>query len=92
VTPQLIIPWIIAVGNVGSAFCTGRGWIAGWPILLITQLGFIAYAVVTGQLGFLLQNVAMAVIAVVNWHRWWNRPDMTGDGVEPVVRLVDPER
>jgi hypothetical protein len=73
VTAQMVVPFLIAAGNVSSAWCTGRHWIAGWPILLATQLGFIAYAAVTAQPGFWVQNIAMAVIAVINWRRWYRQ-------------------
>lgn len=67
------VPWLLATGNVSSAFCTGKGLNAGWVLLVLTQLGFIVYAVATGQPGFLLQNVAMIAIGVYNFVKWRRR-------------------
>lgn len=64
------VPWLLAGGNVSSAFCTGKGLNAGWVLLVLTQLGFVVYALATGQPGFLLQNVAMIVIGVYNFIKW----------------------
>lgn len=64
------VPWVLAAGNVASAASTGRRLIVGWPLLIVTQVGFVAYAVATGQPGFILQNVAMCAIGALNWRRW----------------------
>jgi len=70
IDPTAWVPWLLAAGNVSSAFCTGKGLNAGWALLVLTQLGFIVYALATGQPGFLLQNVAMIVIGVYNFIKW----------------------
>ena len=67
------VPWALAAGNATSALLTGKGKLAGWPVLAATQLAFIAYAFATNQVGFILQNVVMIGIAVYN--AWlWTRP------------------
>lgn len=73
IDPTAWVPWLLALGNVSSAFCTGKGLNAGWVLLVLTQLGFIVYALATGQPGFLLQNVAMIVIGVYNFVKWRRR-------------------
>jgi len=74
------VPWLLAAGNVSSAFCTGKGLNAGWVLLVLTQLAFILYAVLTGQPGFLLQNVAMIAIGVYNFVKWRKRRKGNEDG------------
>lgn len=79
-TPESWVPYLLAAGNVGSALCTGRKLTVGWPLLIVTQVGFVAYALVTGQYGFIFQNIAMAAIGAYNWRKW-KRPE--ADKVEP---------
>jgi hypothetical protein len=74
------VPWLLAAGNVSSAFCTGKGLNAGWVLLVLTQMAFILYAVITGQPGFLLQNVAMIAIGVYNFVKWRKRRKGNKDG------------
>lgn len=74
------VPWLLAAGNVSSAFCTGKGLNAGWVLLVLTQMAFILYAVITGQPGFLLQNVAMIAIGVYNFLKWRKRRKGNEDG------------
>lgn len=38
--------------------------------MVLTQLAFIVYAILTMQYGFLLQNVAMMAIGVYNYVVW----------------------
>ena len=63
-------PWIIAAGNVSSIWLTSRGKVAGFVVLIPTQLAFVFYAVVTHQDGFVLQNVVMAFMAALGWRKW----------------------
>lgn len=82
------VPWVLAAGNVASAASTGRRLIVGWPLLIVTQVGFVAYALATGQPGFVLQNVAMCTIGALNWRRWHvearrDRRSVTAGASEP---------
>jgi len=87
------VPWLLAAGNVSSAFCTGKGLNAGWVLLVLTQLGFIVYAVMTGQPGFLLQNVAMIAIGVYNFMKWRRKERREQDeGGRSEEVLVVPRR
>lgn len=65
-------PWIIAAGNITSIYLTGRGKVAGFVVLIPTQLAFVVYAVLTHQDGFVLQNVVMAAMAGRGWYKWVN--------------------
>jgi len=87
------VPWLLAAGNVSSAFCTGKELNAGWVLLVLTQLGFIVYAVMTGQPGFLLQNVAMIAIGVYNFMKWRRKERREQDeGGRSEEVLVVPRR
>jgi len=93
IDPMQWVPWLLAVGNVSSAFCTGKGLNAGWVLLVLTQLGFIVYAVMTGQPGFLLQNVAMIAIGVYNFMKWRRKERREQDeGGRSEEVLVVPRR
>lgn len=55
---------------MSSILLTTRGKVLGFVVLIPTQLAFIIYALVTDQAGFILQNVAMTVVAVYGVRRW----------------------
>ena len=63
-------PWLIAAGNITSIYLTGRGKVAGFVVLIPTQLAFVIYALFTHQDGFVLQNVVMALMAGRGWYKW----------------------
>jgi hypothetical protein len=67
------VPWLIALGNVSSIFLTTRGKVAGFWVLIVTQLGFILYAVSTDQVGFVAQNVAMTGMGAYGVWRWMRK-------------------
>jgi nicotinamide riboside transporter PnuC len=64
---------LLALGNLSSIFLTGRGKLAGFVVLVPTQLVFAGYAAFTDQLGFVLQGVAMTSMAIIGWYRWVKR-------------------
>jgi len=68
------VPWVLGAGNATSAILTGSHRIAGWPVLVVTQLAFIAYATATQQTGFILQNYLMIGIGVFNTFEWMRKP------------------
>jgi len=70
------------MGNLSSIFLTGRGKLAGFVVLVPTQLVFAGYAAYTDQLGFVLQGVAMASMAGVGWYKWVN-DGVHRDGRQP---------
>lgn len=67
------VPWLLAFGNVLSALLVGRQKKSGWVVMMLTQPAFVAYALFTGQPGFMLQNVAMQSIASHNYLTWSGR-------------------
>jgi hypothetical protein len=52
--------WILAVAGVTGMFLAGRGLSRGWLLLLCLQPLWIAYAVLTGQYGFVVGSLAYA--------------------------------
>ena len=76
------VQWVLATRNVGSAYLSGKRNKWGWALLVVTQLLFVAYAIATSQYGFLLQNVAMAAIGVVNYVKWMREDTATAVGRE----------
>jgi hypothetical protein len=52
--------WALVVGGVAGTFLAGAGVRCGWLILLGLQPVWIAYALVTGQYGFMLGSIAYA--------------------------------
>lgn len=68
------VPWCLGAGNATSALLTGNRKLAGWPVLIITQLAFIAYATATNQTGFVLQNYLMIGIGIFNTLEWMRMP------------------
>lgn len=64
------VPWLLAFGNVLSALLVGKGQRKGWVVMMLTQPAFVCYALLTGQPGFMLQNVAMQTIASHNYLSW----------------------
>lgn len=73
------VPYVISIGNVASFLLALRGlklW--GSVSLLAAQTVFVAYAALTGQPGFLFQNVLMIGSALYGVSVWWRarpRPD-----------------
>ena len=52
--------WTLVAGGVSGTCLAGAGVRCGWLILLGMQPVWIAYAIVTGQIGFVLGSVAYA--------------------------------
>lgn len=74
VTPALLAQLVVSAASLASVFLAGRRTDDGRPrhaylpwLLLVAGHGtFLAYALVSGQPGFLPLNVGMVVIALVN--------------------------
>jgi hypothetical protein len=67
-------PWLVSIGNVTSVLFTRRGKIAGWWILAVAQLIFIAHSVTTPtDTGFILGNLTMLVVALDSVRDWRTR-------------------
>jgi hypothetical protein len=72
----VVTPYVLSVGNLYAMWATRKGRPVGWAILAFVQALFLVYSIVTGQYGFLPQNVAAIVLASANW-RAWRRASIT---------------
>lgn len=70
------VPYVIAAGNIISLLLTRDGHRSGFVLLVLAQALFVAYAELTGQQGFFLQNVLMTILAVHSWVEWTRTPPM----------------
>jgi len=64
--------WSFVLAGIGitGLFLAGRGQAAGWLIGLGSQLLWVAYALATGQYGFLLSAAGYGSVYALNAHRW----------------------
>ena len=64
--------WSIALAILGllGLYLAGSQKRAGWAVGFIAQFAWFAYAIATGQPGFLLTAVAYAVVYARNWLAW----------------------
>jgi hypothetical protein len=62
VRPVLLsgVCWTLVAGGIAGTYLAGAGMRCGWLVLLGMQPIWIAYAIVTGQVGFVLGSVAYA--------------------------------
>lgn len=71
--------WVLAVAGVTGMFLAGRGASRGWLVLLCLQPLWIAYAVLTGQYGFIVGALAYAGAQLNGYLR--TRRERCGGGV-----------
>ena len=62
--------WILAVIGVTGIFFVGRKTIWGWHILLLNEILWITYAVITKQYGFIFSALAYGVVYVKSYMLW----------------------
>jgi uncharacterized iron-regulated membrane protein len=68
------VPYVISIGNVASFLLALRGLkLSGSISLLAAQALFVVYADLTGQPGFLFQNVLMIGSALYGIIAWWRK-------------------
>jgi hypothetical protein len=65
--------WSIGLAAVGvwGIWLAGSGRIIGWAVGLCAQVAWFAFALVTGQYGFILSAVAYGFVYGRNILRWW---------------------
>ena len=64
--------FVLAAIGVTGLYIAGRGQVTGWLIGLTAQLLWAAYAVATGQYGFLLSCAGYGWVYATNARRWWS--------------------
>jgi nicotinamide riboside transporter PnuC len=62
--------WILAVIGVTGIFFVGRKTIWGWHILLLNEILWITYAVITKQYGFIFSALAYGAVYVKSYTLW----------------------
>lgn len=71
--------WVLAVIGVTGIFLVGRKTIWGWLILCVNECLWIAYALATGQYGFIAMAVSYAAVYIKSFIHWKRdaKPDNT---------------
>jgi nicotinamide riboside transporter PnuC len=62
--------WLLAVVGVTGIYVVGRKTIWGWPVLLVNEFIWIAYALTTKQYGFIAMAIAHALVYIKSYHQW----------------------
>jgi nicotinamide riboside transporter PnuC len=62
--------WVLAVIGVTGIFFVGRKTIWGWHILLVNEILWITYAVITKQYGFIFSALAYGVVYIKSYLLW----------------------
>jgi hypothetical protein len=62
--------WCLAPFGLMGMYVVGRKKTWGWILSMATQSLWAAYAVGTGQYGFLIGTVSYFVIYLKNWLKW----------------------
>ena len=66
--------YVLAVIGVTGIFFVGRKTIWGWWVLLFNEALWIAYALITGQYGFILSAIAYAAVYIRSYIHWSKEP------------------
>jgi nicotinamide riboside transporter PnuC len=62
--------YLLAVIGVTGIFFVGRKTIWGWHILLVNEILWITYAVITKQYGFIFSALAYGVVYIKSYLLW----------------------
>jgi nicotinamide riboside transporter PnuC len=62
--------WLLAIIGVTGIFFVGRKTIWGWHILLVNEILWITYAVITKQYGFIFSALAYGVVYIKSYLLW----------------------
>jgi hypothetical protein len=62
--------WVLAVVGVSGMYFVGKKTVWGWLVLLVNECIWIAYALATGQYGFIVMALAYAVVYVKSFLAW----------------------
>ena len=69
--------WLLAAVGITGIFLAGSQRKVGWAIGLGAQVLWLAYAVSTGQWGFLVTAIAYGWVYGRNWLRWHREESTT---------------
>ena len=62
--------YVLAVIGVTGIFFVGRKTIWGWLVLLVNEVLWIAYALITDQYGFIFSAIAYGIVYVKSYLLW----------------------
>lgn len=62
--------WVLAVFGVSGMFFVGKKTAWGWMVLLLNEVIWTAYAIVTQQYGFIVMAVAYATVYIKSFIEW----------------------
>lgn len=66
----LIWSWVLAIVGVFGIFFVGQKKIWGWPLLLLNECLWIAYAIQTKQYGFIFAAIVYGGVYVKSYLFW----------------------
>lgn len=85
-------PWLLSVVGLIGLWLAGKRRALGWYVGLGAQLLWVAFALITGQLGFLLSAVGYGVVYARNAWRWSQPSESSPEALTPsytAVQLYD---
>lgn len=62
--------WILAVIGVSGMYFVGKKTVWGWLVLLVNEVLWTVYAIVTQQYGFIVMALAYATVYVKSFFSW----------------------
>jgi hypothetical protein len=62
--------WVLACIGVSGIYFVGRKTLWGWFVLLFNECLWIAYAIATGQYGFIFAAVAYGAVYIRSYLHW----------------------
>jgi nicotinamide riboside transporter PnuC len=68
--PIEIWSWILAIIGVAGIYFVGKRTLWGWFVLLLNEVLWTIYAILTDQYGFIFSAIAYAVVYIKSWHSW----------------------
>lgn len=79
--------WLLTAVGVTGLWLAGRRSLWGWAVGLGAQGLWAAYAVQSGQYGFLASSFAYGFVYATNLRKWWKNPTETPGKPEERERM-----
>jgi hypothetical protein len=84
----VIWSFVLATIGIAGLWVAGLGRKVGWAMGLGAQVLWIAYAVATGQWGFIVSALAYGFVYARNWLRWQAKEEAEA-AYQKVARAVE---
>lgn len=62
--------WLLAVLGVSGMYFVGRKTVWGWLVLLVNEVIWVFYALITKQYGFIVMAIAYAIVYIKSFLSW----------------------